>query len=320
MAHPQMKREDLRVFAETWGGNLIRWQLLHLPKPGTEHDYGAYDRWLEKELLYLDQVLSWAKELGVMVVVDLHSPPGGKISGGNVATATGDFWGTAAAQEHFIQVWQRIATRYKGESAVIWGFDLLNEPDDRTVTPVGSDWQTLAARAAMAIRGIDPGRTLIIEPAMGGSAVGFTGFEPIDLPNVVYSFHMYTPFAYTHQGVNSPAAPIVYPGQIDGKPWDKAALEASMAPATEFARKHRVHLYVGEFSTIRWSPGADTYLTDAMAIFESHGWDWTYHAFREWHGWNLELGPDRNNLTPDKSPNARLESLLKWTRQNQRAK
>ncbi|MEY3896185.1 MAG: hypothetical protein RLZZ214_1705 [Verrucomicrobiota bacterium] len=320
MAHPQMKREDLRVFAEEWGGNLIRWQLLHLPKPGTEQDYAAYDRWLDKELGKLDEVLRWAKELGVLVVVDLHSPPGGRISGGNVATATGDFWATAAAQEHFVEVWQRIAARYKGEAASVWGFDLLNEPDDRTVTASGSDWQTLAARAAKAVRGIDPGRTLIIEPAMGGSAEGFTGFAPVDLPNIVYSFHMYTPFTYTHQGVDAPAAPIGYPGQIDGQFWDRAALEASMAPAIAFARKYRVHLYVGEFSTIRWSPGADIYLKDALAVFESHGWDWSYHAFREWHGWNLELGPDRNQLTPEQLPNARLNALLKWTRQNQRAR
>jgi endoglucanase len=320
MAHPEMKREDLRVFAEEWGGNLIRWQLLHLPQKGSEKDYEVYDRWLEKALLKLDDVLAWSKEFGVKVVVDLHSPPGGKVGGGWVATASGDFWSTPASQEHFLKTWRRIAERYKDEHDVIWGFDLLNEPDDRTVTEAGDDWQTLAGKAAKVVREVDPRRTLIVEPAMSGSADGFIGFEPLDVPNVVYSFHMYSTFNYTHQGVDRPDPAITYPGEVGGQRWDKAALEKSMEAAIAFAKKYRVHLYVGEFSTIRWAPGAADYLRDAIEIFEKHGWDWSYHAFREWHGWNLELGTDRDDMTPTKEPGERLKALLEWTRKNRSGK
>lgn len=319
MAHPEMKREDLRVFAEEWGGNLIRWQLLHLPKKGSEKDYEVYDRWLDKALLKLDDVLRWSKEFGVKVVVDLHSPPGGKVGGGWVATGSGDFWSTPASQEHFLKTWRRIAERYKDEHDVIWGFDLLNEPDDRTVTEAGDDWQTLAGKAARVIRAVDPRRTLIVEPATWGSSDGFIGFEPLDVPNVVYSFHMYSPFHYTHQGVDGPVPAIAYPGEVDGQRWDKAALEKSMEAAVAFAKKHRVHLYVGEFSVLRWAPGADEYLRDVIDIFEKHGWDWSYHAYREWHGWNLELGTDRDDMTPTKEPGARMKAVLEWMRKNRRA-
>lgn len=307
MAHPEMKREDLRVFAEEWGGNLIRWQLLYAPKKGTEKEYEAYDRWLEKALVKLDDVLRWSKEFGVKVVVDLHSPPGGHVRvDGAIAVAAGDFWSTPASQEHFLKVWRRIAERYKDEEDVIWGFDLLNEPDDRTVTEAGDDWQTLAGRAARVIREVDARRTLIVEPAMWGSAEGFIGFEPLDAPNVVYSFHMYSPFHYTHQGVDHPAPALAYPGEVDGRRWDKAALETSMEAAIAFAKRYRVQMYVGEFSAIRWAPGADAYLRDVIGIFEKYGWDWSYHAYREWHGWNLELGEARDDMTATKEPGARL--------------
>ncbi|MFH1496826.1 MAG: cellulase family glycosylhydrolase [Verrucomicrobiota bacterium] len=320
MAHPNMTHEDLRVFANEWGGNLIRWQLLHIPHQTPPHDYAAYDRWLDQALTKLDDVIRWSREFGVKVVVDLHSPPGGRVAReGAVATSSGDFWSTPAAQAHFVEVWRRIATRYRGEHDVIWGFDLLNEPDDRTVTPAGEDWQTLSARVARAIREIDPARTLIVEPATWGSPEGFAAFQPLDLPNIVYSFHVYSPFNYTHQGVDAPAEPLTYPGVIDGQPWDRAALEASLAPAVAFAQKHRVHLYVGEFSALRWAPGADRYLADAIAIFEKHGWDWSYHAYREWHGWNLELGPDRDDLTPTAEPGPRQQAVLRWMRKNQPA-
>ncbi len=307
MAHPRMTREDMRVFAEEWGGNVLRWQLVRFPDPAIAGDLTLYDQWLDGELEYLDLVLGWAEELGVMIVVDLHSPPGGQIGGGGMAGGIGSFWRTPSAQQHFIAVWERITRRYLG-NPVIWGFDLMNEPDDREVSWDGVDWQTLSGRAGLAIRAIDPERTLIVEPNTWGSAEGFRGFEPLDLPRIVYSFHVYTPFTYTHQSLDFPSTPIPYPGRIDGQEWDLSMLEASMQPAIDFAEKYRVHMFIGEFSAIRWAPGAETYLKDAIGIFEAHRWDWAYHAFREWHGWNLELGADRNDMSA--TANARQRTVL----------
>lgn len=320
MAHPEMTREDLHVFAKEWGGNLIRWQLLYIPIKGEEQNLAAYDLWLDKALAKLDQVIAWSRPLGVKIVVDLHSPPSGEISGGGFAAATGAFLKSPAAQQHFLEVWRKIAIRYKGESTVIWGFDLLNEPDDRAVIAPCDDWQTLAEKTARAVREIDPARTLIVEPNTWGSPEGFAGFHPIPFSNVVYSFHMYAPFSYTHQGVNHPANPVAYPGEIDGKRWNKETLRQTLAPAIAFAAKYRVHLYVGEFSVLRWAPGADEYLSDLTEIFESQGWDWSYHSYREWHGWNLELGEDRDDQATKPSSSARREAILRWMKENPKSR
>jgi hypothetical protein len=64
----------------------------------------------------------------------------------------------------------------------------------------------------------------------------------------------------------------------------------------EYAKEHKLPVFVGEFSCVRWAPG-DTganYLRDTIELFEEYGWPWTYHAFREWSGWSLEHvgGPD----------------------------
>ena len=38
---------------------------------------------------------------------------------------------------------------------------------------------------------------------------------------------------------------------------------------------------------------------DCIDIFEEYGWDWSYHAFREWGGWSVEReGPDAQHLVP----------------------
>ena len=34
-----------------------------------------------------------------------------------------------------------------------------------------------------------------------------------------------------------------------------------------------------------------------ISIFEKYGWDWTFHAFREWDGWDAEMGPDSKDRT-----------------------
>jgi hypothetical protein len=315
IAPDSLTEQDLGVLAGDWSGNLVRWQLIRYGVPPTETGFDGYGRWLERQLNQLDRGLTWAAKMGVKVVVDLHSPPGGTAISGGYQAALGSIWTDTNAQKRFVEVWRKIATRYKGDKR-IWGYDLLNEPVDNDVVEGCDDWQSLALRSGQVVRSIDPECTLIVEPPDWGSASGFVGFQPIGLSNVVYSFHIYDPHKFTHQGVNGPTQPIAYPGKIDGVMWDKEAIEHAIEPATTFAKRYRVHLYVGEFSVIRWAPGGEKYLSDLIDVMESHGWDWSYHAFREWDGWSVEHGSDKDDHTRTAQPTARKQVLLKWMGQN----
>jgi hypothetical protein len=97
-------------------------------------------------------------------------------------------------------------------------------------------------------------------------------------------------------------------------------LREEVLPAIEFQKAFNVQVYVGEFSVIRWAPGDSGYhyLRDVVELFEEYGWDWSYHAFREWDGWSVEHGPDRNDHRPTKTPTRRMELLLSWLAKNQR--
>ena len=83
---------------------------------------------------------------------------------------------------------------------------------------------------------------------------------------------------------------IPYPLSIQGETWDKARLERELKAADEFQSRTGAPIYVGEFSVVRWAPrqAAVQWLTDVIDLFETRGWSWTYHAFREWDGWSLE--------------------------------
>ncbi|OGV69531.1 MAG: hypothetical protein A3K19_13920 [Lentisphaerae bacterium RIFOXYB12_FULL_65_16] len=314
MSPNQFRDEDLRVLGMDWKANLIRWQLTrNWGAKNTDRDLAEYDRWLDGKLADLDKALEACQRYGIKVVVDLHSPPGGRYENSDMA-----MFYEAVYQEHFVKVWERMATRYRGNPAV-WGYDLVNEPVQSEPSPAGlGDYLGAQVRAARAIRAIDPVTPIIIESDQWDSASAYADLVPVDVPNVVYQVHMYYPGTFTHQGVYGSVTGVTYPGQVDGKPLDKAALRRHLQPVRDFQLAYNVHIYVGEFSAIRWAPGdsAFQYLRDCIDIFEEYGWDWSYHAYREWDGWSVEHGPDRDDHKPTATPGDRMQLLLGWFGKN----
>lgn len=320
MISPNIDADGLRTLGRDWNANLIRWQLTRHGRPGQPSSLADYDTWLDGELKRLDAALPLCEKYGIYVVVDLHSPPGGKSTVSGYVGSDDRLFTDPAAQDKFVDVWRKMARRYQ-DVAQIWGFDLANEPVEAFVEEGCDDWHALAERAARAIRAIDPQRTLIVEAPPWGSPESLADFTPLDIPHVVYSAHMYIPGRFTHQGVHQrDQPPVSYPGDIDGKYWDKASLEAALQPVIDFQRAYNVHIYIGEFSAIRWAPGGSgrRYLQDVIEIFEQHGWDWSYHAFREWSGWSVEHSSDRNDPNRAAQPTDRELLLRQWFGKNQK--
>ncbi|MFP4058285.1 MAG: glycoside hydrolase family 5 protein [Candidatus Brocadiia bacterium] len=313
MHGPKFEEKNVRDLA-AWGANQVRWQLNWTPMKKAEEwarDLDRYDAWLEGALEEADRAIEACRRHRILVLLDLHCPPGGRAGGGVCRMFTEERY-----REKFLALWERLARRYKGRE-VIYAYDLVNEP----VEPPGGgivSWPHLATEATRRIRAIDPGKPVVFEPGPWGSCDGFDQMVPLDLEGVIYSFHMYQPGAFTHQFRHD--EPLVYPGVISGERWDKARLRESMMPAIDFQRDFNVHIYVGEFSAIRWAPegSARRYLRDCIELFEEQGWDWSYHAFREWHGWSVEHSTEKSETEPSPQPTKREELLREWFARNQR--
>ena len=87
-------------------------------------------------------------------------------------------------------------------------------------------------------------------------------------------------------------------------------MRGALRPVREFQLRHGARIYCGEFSAVAWASGAEEYLRDCIDLFEEYGWDWTYHAFREWPGWSVEHeGSDAEHLVPS-ADNPRKRALL----------
>jgi endoglucanase len=319
MHGPTFDEKNIRDLA-AWGANHVRWQLNWVPMKQAEEwarDLDRYDRWLEGAMAHADKAVDACEKHGIKMLLDLHCPPGGRSDGGVCRMFTDKRY-----QQKFLDVWTMLAKRYKGRK-IIYAYDLINEPVDVRVHPKGVlAWRELATEAARRIRKIDPGKPIVFEPGPWGSCEGFDEMTPLDIDSVIYSFHMYQPHVFTHQFQKTREFPrgVEYPGKIRGVKWDKARLLAAMRPALDFQREFNVHIYVGEFSAIRWAPNESAYRynRDLIELFEAAGWDWAYHAYREWQGWSVEHGTDKRDTSPSKSPTKRKTLLLKYFARNQR--
>ncbi len=317
MAGPTFREGDLDTLAREWGANQIRWQLNWEPMKEAEEwaqDTAAFDKWLDSALVECDKALAAAERLNLKVLVDLHTPPGGRAEGGRCRLFT-----DVRYQETFLRAWDRIATRYKGRS-VVYAYDLLNEAVEGVVAPGAKNWRDLATEAIGRIRAVDPGKPVVFEPAPWADVTGFNTLEPLEVDKVIYSFHFYRPHAFTHQTLSGQPGGIAYPGVIQGETFDRERLRQEMLPAIEFQKLYQVPIYVGEFSAIRWAPGesAYNYLKDAIELFEEYQWDWSYHAYREFHGWSVEHNENEADTRPSSTPTARKRLLLEWFAKNRK--
>ncbi|EIP97544.1 endoglucanase [Opitutaceae bacterium TAV1] len=324
------KEEDFDAMARL-SVNLVRWSMGRAwGKANTDTDLAEYDRWLERKLDELENVLDVAAVHGMKVVVALHSPPGGRYEDKSLRMLYEQPYA-----DHFVKNWEKIAQRFRGHRGVR-GFDLVNEPiakKDSPCAPGMLDYWELQVRAARAIRKLDVQTPIFFETDRWNAPAAFHYIKPVppDLTNVIYQVHMYEPGAYTHQGiyaawgVESGKAGIAYPDDI--KDWrydnyqkfDKEMLRGLLAPVRKFQLANKATIYVGEFSAVRWAPGAAQYIEDCISLFEEYGWDWTYHAFREWGGWSVEhenLPYDKKNHVPAREPTDRFLALKKGLDKN----
>lgn len=300
---PQLKGVMLGTLTEkefkdlnSMGATLVRFQMHTNWNKFTNEvdDVAAYNVWLDKQLDILDKMLPWSRKYGIKICVDLHTCPGGYTKEKYNSSM---IFVEKKYEDVLIATWEKIAKRYKGNTDAIYGYDILNEPINRENKMTKTSWHAVMCRAVEAIRAIDSETPIIIEPNCHASPRGFDekniyglkGFKPLPYDNLIYSVHVYQPMEYTHQGLFKKKAdytPIGYPNVEKG--WDKEFIRKQIQSVRDFQLKTGARIFVGEFSTAVYAPGADKYIENLCELFEEYDWDWTYHAFRESHCWSFE--------------------------------
>ncbi len=302
-----LKEADFKVLHD-WGVTLARFQMeRHWNTVGGNRDLVAYGKYIDEQLDILEDVLKWAKKYGMQICIDLHAAPGARGEARDLYMCHDEVYAEA-----FVATWRKIATRFKGRPEV-YGFDLINEPQQRLPALPDCDYWSIQSRAAEAIREIDPETPIIVESNVYADPGTFAYLKPLALTNIIYQAHMYKPMAFTHQQVFDRKAPRTkYPDAAKG--WDRAYVRRQLQAMRDFQERHGAKIYVGEFSAIVWAEGAGHYIRDCIDIFEEYGWDWSFHSFREWSGWSVEYEATEPWQEKPSLDNPRKRALLEGFR------
>ncbi|MCR5682576.1 MAG: glycoside hydrolase family 5 protein [Clostridiales bacterium] len=279
---------------------MASWGIDHVRLPV---DYSLFERdeepgvYREEGLAYIDSAIRWAKEAGLNLVLDLHHAPGFFFGNG----AKNDLFTSPASRKRFEDIWVFFARRYAGEGDNL-RFELLNELVWDDSGPWNELWQDTAAR----IHAITPERKIIVGPNRWNSVFELKNLAVSPNPNILYTFHMYEPFLFTHQRASwveqnrNYLKPVTYPFSFDdhrtyygdsvpygmerGGMVDRDYLEKILQPAVEFIEKNDRPLYLGEYGVIA-NADVDSMVNwyrDVADLCLAHGIGravWSYRGF-----------------------------------------
>jgi len=131
----------------------------------------------------IDKVIKQCRLYGFKLIIDYHS---GNFNENNYLIET----------KNIIQLWLKLTMRYRHVSSDFLFFELYNEPPH--MDP--KIWNDAALAIVTAIRRLDNNRTLIIGASNYNSIYELSRSAPITDKNIIYTYHFYEPFLFTHQG------------------------------------------------------------------------------------------------------------------------
>ncbi len=253
-------------------------------------------RWENEEgLKTADLFVKWAAANDLNAIIDLHHTEfDGSVKG-------------AATTERIVRLWREIATRYKNTNPERVFFELRNEPHDIKA----EDWRRQAEEIIKIVRGIAPNHTLIVGFHDWNSRQALIDSKPFADTNIIYTFHYYDPFIFTHQGATwsseglpelknvpfpwSKSVKIETPATAQGK-WVENQINsyqkdstgekmfADLKAAKEWAEKNKVPIFLGEFGSFSKYAAPDARCRHAEIVYSSLGKLNIPSAWWEWDG------------------------------------
>jgi endoglucanase len=201
----RITQDEICEIVNGWRANILR---IPFNQDWCLNGHGVHSA--EEYLASLDQVIAWAAEFGAYTILDLQWHDVETVYGTTTHPTQGRVANHVppAPNAQTIELWRRLAARYRDETAVI--FDLLNEPHDvleddphplnliatdGTVMPsdelrvTAREWSKWATVLVGGIRESKPDGIVMV----GGVdwAFDLSGVV-VDAPNIVYSTHIYS--------------------------------------------------------------------------------------------------------------------------------
>jgi endoglucanase len=260
---------------------------------------------LPEGLALLDQAVQMALKNNLGIVLDMHQTP------------SPDIFHDSQAFEAYLVLWRTLAAHYARQPVSVV-FELMNEPffpELAKPEPEPKDldhWRMIMRDLIVAIHKEEPNRYIIVSGGGPGGDRDLMQMGNLNLPRLIYSFHEYQPFIFTHQGAGWPKPPlsgikdIHYPlpesevnkvraevKQTDNDNWpyhtyphgfNRGDMSRKIQVTSTFAKNEKLLLYCGEFGVHKpYAPPEDRarWIADMVGLFKENNisWAmWAYHA------------------------------------------
>jgi len=207
----------------------------------------------------------------------------------------------------FVFLWQVLAKHFSSRDPDRFFFELMNESQ---VTD-SYMWIGIESAAVRAIRQIDTGHTILASGANWEGLEDLLATEALPDANIIYTFHFFEPYPFTHQGATWATSELIYyknipypattqslaeilksiPGDsaryklylYGAGGWNRTAIGERLAFAANWGRERHVPVICNEFGAYRDTAPANSrarYLEDVRNGLEKQGigwamWDWS---------------------------------------------
>jgi endoglucanase len=243
-------------------------------------------------LTFLDHALDLILVQGLAVIVDIHPSDEFKLR----------LNADSRQIEAFGKFWEALARHLSTRDPERVFLEVLNEP----MVEDGYRWFGIQGKLISAIRSGAPKHTIIASGHRWSGLPELLFMEPYADRNIVYNFHFYEPFAFTHQGATWTSTDVAfyknvpYPAtpesvskvldQVDNEParenlrgygeggWNAMRIDREIGAAAAWAAKYQVPLTCNEFGTFgNFAPPADrvAWIKDMRVALEKYHLGWT---------------------------------------------
>jgi endoglucanase len=208
----------------------------------------------ETDMAYLDNAVAQTDTLGMWLILDVHNAAYYGVNWDKIGDGV-------VTQEHFNDLWTRLANRYKAYPHVMFG--LMNEPDN---TWTATDWRDVALSCVAAIRATGATNTIVIQGVWwsgayswvsdwaggtGGNGAAWAGQLP---PNCLLEMHHY---------LDTPVS-----GEYSSAPYCATGSGTWLQWATAWLRTNGYRALLGEFGYPDDSGGLNTCPPEASSVFD----------------------------------------------------
>ncbi len=262
-------------------------------------------------LVFVDAAVSKCLQAGLGVTINLHS----YYSATDSLLANDPLYADKIAA-----YWKAVAGYFKKYPADKLFFEVYNEPHATAAgltTKPASWWQDVQGKLVAAIREVTTTHSIIVGGEGWNSIGGLLQVVPYNSPNIIYNFHTYDPFIFTHQGATwtgwapaEKARNVPYPSSPDAVTPAVAAatdpelknvlqwygsqhygldsIDRFIKVAADWATAHKVKIIANEFGSYKlFAPKQSrlNWIHDVRITMEKYKIGWAMWECDEGFGW-----------------------------------